>query len=135
MHFQRTIPLSGFLYLVFLTLAGLIFALYEAWAWQQVKPASPNMTITEFSSQMPSPQKLAIVEHDGVRYIVWIGRYPRSIVPASGPPCYVFDADGKLVDWSLDTGDDHKLAHFFDEASWKEDEVNLESLLIHSLHD
>lgn len=44
---------------------------------------------------------------DDAAYVEFIGhRESTVLVPASGPPAFVFDPRGALVDWTADSGDD-----------------------------
>jgi hypothetical protein len=84
-----------------------------------VRPPAGVATIEAFVRSMPAPQKLARVSRfDPVQY-VWLGPLSASwnlfSVP-SGPPCYVFDGSGRLVDWSRDVGDDHHLDRYVQAA-------------------
>ena len=68
---------------------------------------------------MPAPQKLVRLSGFHPVRFVWIGPARGSWnvfdVP-SGPPCYVFDGSGRLVDWSHDVGDDHHLDRYVQAA-------------------
>src|ERR1044071_6550373 len=63
--------------------------------------------IHAFLAEMPKPARIESFDLEGQHYIELIGHSPTGllIVP-SGPPRYVFDAKGNLVDWTQDDGDD-----------------------------
>jgi hypothetical protein len=60
-------------------------------------------TIDLLVAELPETLKFAVVDRGGSSYVVWIGRSRGAIV--SGPPVYVFDATGVLVDRTSDAGD------------------------------
>lgn len=45
------------------------------------------------------------------RYIVWVGELAWEIL-RSGRSCYLFDESGALIQWSIETGDGHRLTEF-----------------------
>ena len=63
-------------------------------------------TYREFLETMPQPAQVAIVSVDGQSYLEVNGPLPRGMAFPSGPPVYVFDSGGALVDWTHDSGDD-----------------------------
>lgn len=71
--------------------------------WKRFMPPEGMETIDDLIARLPETYRFAAVEHDGQAYVVWVGR-PRGVI-VSGPPVCVFDAEGRLVDWSADTGD------------------------------
>ncbi|WP_169975075.1 hypothetical protein [Tautonia rosea] len=71
--------------------------------WKQFMPPEGMETIDDLIAALPETYCFAAVEHEGMPYVVWVGR-PRGPI-VSGPPVCVFDTNGRLVDWSGDTGD------------------------------
>jgi len=72
---------------------------------KKLKPPSSVTTIQDFLQQMPTPthvRKFAFGE--AIYYEVW-GQLGGTIRLPSGPPSYVFDPNGRLVDWTSDRGD------------------------------
>ena len=63
-------------------------------------------TFDQYLARMPAPEQVYLVERDGVRYYVFVGPLPPSPAVASGHPRYVFDREGRVVDWTADVGDD-----------------------------
>jgi hypothetical protein len=54
-------------------------------------------------------------ETGGVTYTVMLGHPARSL--ASGPSAYLFDTNGKFVDWTADMGDFYTVKNHFDLTS------------------
>lgn len=71
--------------------------------WKRFLPPEGMETIDDLIAALPETYCFAAVEHEGTPYVVWVGR-PWGLL-VSGPPVCVFDAEGRLVDWSADTGD------------------------------
>ncbi|WP_152050023.1 hypothetical protein [Tautonia marina] len=71
--------------------------------WKRFMPPEGMETIDDLIAVLPETYRFAAVEHDGTSYVVWVGR-PRGPI-VSGPPVCVFATNGRLVDWSGDTGD------------------------------
>jgi len=67
-------------------------------------------TLAEFSRTMPPPRHLADIGEPGHSRLVWIGETALIALP-SGPSTYVFDENGKLIDWSPTTGDGESITH------------------------
>lgn len=88
---------------------ALILAAFLVWAKiaaaerSRLKPPK-SATLQSFAASMPPPKRLAIVEESGSAKIVWVGE-TALVSLASGPACYVFDAQGKLIQWNVTTGD------------------------------
>ncbi len=55
---------------------------------------------------MPTPMRFGVIEHEGSNYLRIEGPSAYLTAPP-GPPMYVFDKSGKLVDWTSDAVDDH----------------------------
>ena len=89
--------------------AGLIvlclFAI-GAFTFQRFQPPRGTTTLDQLVADLPETLKFGVVKQAGRTYIVWIGRSRGPIV--SGPPVYVFDDKGILVDYTRDVGDDDK---------------------------
>jgi hypothetical protein len=92
-------------------------------------PGAQGQSIDDFLKAKRAPQKVERIEKEGQSYLFVTGRMsPLWIVTVpSGPPCYVFNASGRLVDWTSDVGD----APYFQEkwpSSLKRQELNGERL-------
>jgi len=68
-------------------------------------PKAMGMTMAELEQQIGKPESLRPHLHNGSSYTIWSGPTKEIYLP-SGPPVYVFDSAGKLLDWSRDSGDD-----------------------------
>ena len=81
-------------------------------------PAEGVDTLGSLAATPPPTSKLSIIDNQGARYFVWIGK-ARKVLLASGPPVYVFDASGKLVGRSIDIGDsaDRQMHALFPDGS------------------
>ncbi len=71
--------------------------------FRRYQPAQGVSTIDQLVARLPETLKFAVVEQGSRTYVVWVGR-PRGVI-ASGPPVYVFDRAGTLVDRVYDTGE------------------------------
>lgn len=65
--------------------------------------------------------------HNGLTYYLAEGEVPPDYVLASGPPVYVFDSRGKLVEWIRDSGDEPSSMSKWNASPSKE--ISLESAL------
>lgn len=82
----------------------LVFFAHEYNANRLVKPPHPNCTLKELAAKVSPPAHIALVTQHGAQRLVWIGTIPRLTI-RSGPPCYIFDERGRLVDWCPETGE------------------------------
>jgi hypothetical protein len=71
--------------------------------FRRYQPPRGTATVDQLVASLPETLKFAEVEQGGRSYVVWIGR-PRGVI-VSGPPVYVFDTTGTLVDRVGDAGD------------------------------
>ncbi|HTU27044.1 MAG TPA: hypothetical protein VMF30_16675 [Pirellulales bacterium] len=95
---RRSWPTAALVLLAFGYLA------YENFYTGYLTPPSPHCTLAELAGCVPAPVRLAFVTGQGATRLVWIGSIPRFAV-RSGPPCYVFDTQGRLIDWRAETGE------------------------------
>lgn len=94
----------------------------------RLTPPSTATTLEKFAECMPPPQHLAIIDVDGVSKFIWIGEVAKWSLP-SGPGCYVFDSDGSLVQWDLETGDGQKSTRFLHPA-WQAKSIRVDEALV-----
>lgn len=94
----------------FLALAALCLVLMGGWAvlmkrWvQSVQPGGTMLPAV--LAKHPHPEDRRVFAVEGREYLALFGpvrAFPRF---PSGPPVYVFDRSGTLVDWTPDAGDD-----------------------------
>src|SRR5687767_1618085 len=100
----RTIAtiLAGVLGGILVLVAWLMLSAHEE---KKLKPPSSVQTIQDFLQHMPPPayvKKFSFA--DSNYYEVW-GELGGTIRLPSGPPSYIFDPAGRLVDWTYDGGD------------------------------
>jgi hypothetical protein len=67
-------------------------------------PPSAGCTVAELQRKIGPPHRLAIIDMPDGKRLVWLGDTPRWII-RSGPPCYVFDDRGRLLEWCAETGE------------------------------
>ncbi|MBI5684283.1 MAG: hypothetical protein HZC54_04325 [Verrucomicrobia bacterium] len=85
---------------------------------KKLKPGSAVQTIQDFLQQMPPPTRVRRFSHSNATYYdVW-GQLGGMLRFPSGPPSYIFDLTGRLVDWTYDRGEardyEQKWGHFKD---------------------
>lgn len=99
----------------FLKLAGVIVVLgclFVVWAMLDLRvrksfaPARPDISFHEFSASH-TVKFARTFESEGKQYFEALGQIPKGafFYAPSGPPAYVFDSGGRLVDWTPDRGD------------------------------
>lgn len=107
--FQRRVRLLRPLWLVVALLVCVVLYLaHEYSANTRLMPPSAHATIVEVAEVVPAPIRIALVSHNGMQRMVWIGQIPPLTI-RSGPPCYVFDERGELIDWRPATGEGWQL--------------------------
>lgn len=97
---RRSCLLEG---LIVMAILALLFLLIHGNPFANHYPREGLRTLEELVVDGPLTLKYAEVERDGRRYIVWIGRARGATV--SGPPVYVFDETGRLLDRVGDAGE------------------------------
>ncbi len=90
--------------LVMLLMIGTAEAMVIKNQYKGLQPPQDAKRLEDFQS-MPKPQRLALVKKSTESYYVWVGETASSYCLPSGPACYLFDVDGRLVDWTPDSGD------------------------------
>ncbi len=86
-------------------LVGMDFA--RAADTRDLAPQAGKVYFGDLESSLPAATHWTVAEDRGHTYfLMWVAYSPRSWawIP-SGAPAYVFDADGKLVDWTIETGE------------------------------
>jgi|GEM_PF-2565907 len=77
----------------------------EKKALDAVHPSKYGTNLTAFLEAM-QPQEVRYCEQDGSTYFLVVGKPVTSLFSLpSGPPAYVFDGAGNLVEWCGDLGD------------------------------
>lgn len=87
--------------------SALVFLLYAMGllSFKRNQPPRGITSLDQLVAHLPETRKFALVERGGQSYVVWIGTTRGVIV--SGPPVYVFDRAGTLVDRVGDVGDSY----------------------------
>jgi hypothetical protein len=65
-----------------------------------------GLTLTHHLATMPEPEGFRVISLNGRDYLAVQGPLRALLTFPSGPPVYVFDESGGLVDWFSDVGDD-----------------------------
>jgi hypothetical protein len=90
------------------------------------RPPEGAGSLEELARTNEPKKRLARVVVRGNVYYVWLGRFVRLAAP-SGPACYVFDSEGKLVNFTPTTGDLE--LHEYCDAAWKSPDLKAEEVL------
>jgi hypothetical protein len=107
--------------------AAMAFLANDYLATRRSRPPSRNCTLVELVERVPAPFRLAIVARSGEERLVWIGTIPRFTV-RSGPPCYIFDRNGLMVDWCPEAGEGWS-SDYLEVAAFHEDPIPLSEAL------
>lgn len=111
---RKLIRISIIVSTPFCLLAGCIAL--DAIPLSRARPPKSLQTIEDFQAwKGPAIMGKGVYEHSGVTYIVMLG--PAGRYWASGPSAYVFDGQGRFVDWTSDMGDFYTVRHHFDLTS------------------
>lgn len=94
----------------------------------QLAPPRGIERLSEFAKIAPPPRWLGLVRHDGNDYVSWYGEHSGPFDVPSGPSCYLFDNNGKLIDWQPETGDGGPVESFLQSSS-RAGEISLEDAL------
>ena len=71
-----------------------------------VRPSGGGTNLAGFLAARPQPVKIRKFMHSGKVHFEVVGKRPSSALSLpSGPPAYIFDETGTLVDWTADLGD------------------------------
>jgi hypothetical protein len=74
------------------------------------KPARPSLTLVQLERQTGATLQTYRVNHQGREFTYALGPLLAWAAP-SGPPIYVFDEAGRLLDYTLDAGDDQRFGN------------------------
>lgn len=93
--------------------AGAICAFFVVWGLLDLRvrrsfaPAKQDIAFEEFTSSNRRLGLARVFEYDGNQYFEVLGKVPTTALfyGGSGPPAYVFNSEGRLVDWTPDRGD------------------------------
>jgi hypothetical protein len=71
----------------------------------KISSAEGLANYSEYRRNLPEPRTVRLLRKDNLEFVACYGPIT-TLALVSGPPLYVFDRSGKLVDWSRDIGDD-----------------------------
>jgi len=75
--------------------------------WGRVNdPHGKFATASEYLAAGRAPSRVVRVQKDNAAFLVAYGPKDTWLAIPSGPAAYVFDRNGKLIDWTWDSGDD-----------------------------
>jgi hypothetical protein len=83
---------------------------------KSLDPTGHATSLAEYLEWQPAATEFEEATFAGKRHFIASGPEPTSSL-ASGPPAYVFDETGRLVDWSTDTGEDSEFCTRWDATS------------------
>ena len=93
--------------LMLLALAAIVWFSLAAVEARRLRPPTTRRTLPSFLSVMPRALSGSRYAMSVIRqYLLVVGRLPATVTLPSGPPEYVFDSSGNLLDWTADSGDD-----------------------------
>ena len=73
---------------------------------ERLTPPNSVVDLQTFMQQMPKPDSGYELNVGGSQHIELVGPLPSKWTLPAGPPSYIFDASGQLVDWTWDIGED-----------------------------
>jgi len=72
----------------------------------RICPTGKADTYHDYRQKMNAPRRGNLLEKDGQQYYALFGKVDAWFALPSGPPVYVFDTNGVMVDWTSDSGED-----------------------------
>jgi hypothetical protein len=107
--FKKTAIVSGLIIALFILCLAAVWIRSEARYSRAIRPPAGATNIVLFLKSRPDSTRPLLFTNEGRVYLE-ISRpisNPGLALP-SGPPAYIFDSSGDLVDWTPDLGDDPK---------------------------
>ena len=92
---------------------------YDAIAARKAVPPPHVKTLSSFLDWRPGPHYGYVKRIQNRDHLVVLGDFA-GMIP-SGPAAYVFDKSGRLLDWTVDSGDDHDF-----QQKWQPSELHVE---------
>lgn len=74
--------------------------------YRRIAPGENAQHLDLFLKNMPPIDSIYARQSGGTTYLEVVGTLPPLPSLPSGPPTYIFDSTGSLVDWTSDYGDD-----------------------------
>ena len=78
----------------------------ETWGYLRIAPGEDAQHLKEFLKSMPPSEGIYSWQSGASTYLEVVGTLPPWPFVVSGPPIYIFDTTGKLVDWTAQSGED-----------------------------
>ncbi len=78
----------------------------ETWNYRRITPDEIGQNLKEFLTSMPPIEGIYSRQSGGITYLEVVGTFPPFPLVVSGPPIYIFDTTGSLVDWTREFGED-----------------------------
>ena len=76
------------------------------WGYLRTFPDEDAQHLKEFLKSMPPIEGIYSRQSGGTTYLEVVGTLPPAPLGVSGPPIYIFDSRGKLIDWTREYGED-----------------------------
>jgi len=67
-------------------------------------------TYRQYRESLPPPESVLKLRVGEGEFYALSGPVSVLLALSSGPPVYIFDSEGKLLDWTLDSGDDPRFS-------------------------
>lgn len=77
--------------------------------YQELAPPQGIDTLAEFRAFLPEPRSIVRIDDHGLTRIVVMGEQPL-VLFSEAPAAYLFDAEGNLLDWSVEATDTDRMA-------------------------
>jgi|SRR5690625_2233231 len=87
-----------------------IFLLFVGWIFSEAIHATSSskgvgLDYPQFRQTMPTPSSAHVLLINSEEYVALVGRVRTPFAFPSGPPIYIFDNDGKFIDFTLNSDD------------------------------
>ena len=96
-----------FLLKIFCTIILFFSACIILGIYQMLKHSVPKnvKTITQFIEKTPTPKYAFTFDRDEKTFVVFVGDMPTFPIFPSGDPIYIFNGNGQIIYWTIDSGD------------------------------
>jgi hypothetical protein len=115
-----------------MVLAWIGCEVYHTWS---SSPPAPGIggSYAVYRQKMPQPVKVQKLSRagDATTFYLTYGPVRAPLALVSGPPVYVFDGSGKLLDYAQDSGEDATFARAWPSprgGDWQMEEMSIEQL-------
>lgn len=96
----------------YVTIVLVLLILFIGWVsletrnYRRIAPGENAQHLEEFLKSMPPVESIYSRQSGGTTYLEVVGTLPPLPSLPSGPPTYIFDSTGSLIDWTSDYGED-----------------------------